>query len=52
MWQLRLEVIGFQGISGDHSGLNLGQYLVGVCDRVGITSPAKSKVIDFQISLV
>jgi hypothetical protein len=44
-WRLQSEVIGFQGISGDHSGLNLGRYLVGVCDRVGITFPAKSKVI-------
>ena len=43
-WQLRSEVVGFQVISGSHSGLNLGRYFVGLCDRVGITMPEKSKV--------
>jgi hypothetical protein len=43
-WKLRSEVIGFQGISGDHSGLNLGRYFIGLCDRVGICSQNGTKV--------
>lgn len=44
LWKLRSEVIGFQAISGDHSGLNLGRYLIGICDCVGITGEKHSKV--------
>jgi len=47
-WQLRSEVVGFMGISGNHSGSNLGRYVVGLCDRVGITSPDQSKVLYSQ----
>ena len=43
-WKLRSEVIGFQPISGEHSGGNLGRYFVGLCDRVGIMSKNESKV--------
>jgi hypothetical protein len=43
-WKLRAEVVGFQPISGEHSGENLGKYFVGLCDRVGITSEKHSKV--------
>jgi hypothetical protein len=43
-WKLRAEVVGFQPISGEHSGVNLGKYFVGLCDRVGITSEKHSKV--------
>jgi hypothetical protein len=43
-WRLRSEVIRFQAISGDHGGVNIGRYFVGLCDRVGITSSDKSKV--------
>ena len=43
-WKVRAEVIGFQSISGDHSGENLGRYVVGVFDRVGITGKDHSKV--------
>jgi len=43
-WTLRMEVIGFQSISGDHSGQNLGRYIVGVFDRVGIMGKNHSKV--------
>jgi len=43
-WKLRTEVIGFQSISGDHSGANLGRYIVGVFDRVGILGKNHSKV--------
>ena len=44
-WKLCSEVIGFQGISGEHSGWNLGRYFLGMCDRVGICS-TESKVVD------
>jgi len=42
---LQLEVIAFQGVSGKHTGLNLGQYFIRVCDCMGITGRDKSKVI-------
>jgi hypothetical protein len=43
-WRLRSEVVGFQPVSGDHSGWNLGRYIVGLCDRVGILNNNGSKV--------
>jgi len=43
-WSLRSEVVGFQGISGEHSGWNLGRYFIGLCDRVGICKTGESKV--------
>jgi hypothetical protein len=43
-WKLRSEVVGFQPVSGDHSGWNLRRYLVGLCDRVGIFNKDGSKV--------
>ncbi|KIJ99738.1 hypothetical protein K443DRAFT_8215 [Laccaria amethystina LaAM-08-1] len=43
-WEMRSEVIGFRSVSGDHSGKNLGQYFVGVCDRIGIMNTQRSKL--------
>ena len=43
-WKLRSEVIGFQPVSGEHSGGNLGRYFVGVCERVRIINAGRSKV--------
>jgi len=43
-WTMGSEVIGFQAVSGEHSGWNLGQYFVGLCDRVGICNDKESKV--------
>lgn len=43
-WKLQAEVVGFQPISGEHSGVNLGKYFVGLCDRVRIMSKGSSKV--------
>jgi hypothetical protein len=43
-WTLRAEVVGFQPVSGEHSGVNLAKYFVGLCDRVGIMNKVKSKV--------
>ncbi|KAI0269521.1 hypothetical protein BGY98DRAFT_937844 [Russula aff. rugulosa BPL654] len=48
-WKLRSEVVGFQPVSGDHSGWNLGQYLVGLCDHVRIFNKNGSKL--FTITL-
>ena len=48
-WNLRSEVVGFQGISGEHSGWNLGRYFVGLCDRVGICAD-ESKASFFLIA--
>lgn len=42
-WTMRSEV-GLKGVSGAHSGWNLGQYCVGLCDYIGICSSNKSKV--------
>jgi hypothetical protein len=43
-WKLRAEVIEFRGLSGAHSGENLGRYAVGLLDRVGIMDKDQSKV--------
>ena len=43
-WSVQVEVVGFQSISGNHSGENLGRYVVGVFDRVGIMHKDQSKV--------
>ena len=43
-WSLQLAVIGFRTISGTHSGENLGRYMVGVMDQVGIMGRNFSKV--------
>ena len=42
---MRVEVISFKGISGVHSGENLGRYAVGLLDRVEIMDKKCSKVI-------
>jgi hypothetical protein len=44
-WKLRAEVVGFQPITGEHSGRNLGRYFVGLCDHMGIMNKQGSKVI-------
>ena len=43
-WSVQVEVVGFQSISGDHSGENLGRYTMGVFDQVGIMHKDQSKV--------
>jgi len=42
-WALKSAVIGMKGITGDHSGKNLGRFVVAVCDRIGLIG--KQKVI-------
>ena len=43
-WSLEAKVIVLCGLSGDHSGKNLGHYVVGLCDRVGLIGDKASKV--------
>ncbi|KAF8868814.1 hypothetical protein BD779DRAFT_1395460, partial [Infundibulicybe gibba] len=43
-WKLRSEVIMFRGITGEHSGQNLGLYYVALCERVGVITAKESKV--------
>jgi len=43
-WTLRSEVLEYQGISGAHSRLNLGCYLVRLCKHMRIISKNNSKV--------
>ena len=43
IWTMRAKVIGFKALSGAHSGKNLGQYMVGLFDHVGIMSEKESK---------
>ena len=49
-WKLRNAVIGFKGLSGGHSGENLGRYSVGLLDRVGIMDKKRSKVSHYPLS--
>ena len=43
-WKLRVEVIGFKALSGEHSRENLKRYMVGLLDCVGIKGKNQSKV--------
>jgi len=44
-------VIGLKALSGGHSGENLGWYVVGLFDRVGIMDKKRSKVCLFVFTL-
>jgi hypothetical protein len=43
-WRLRWAVVGCKAVSGEHSGVNLGQYFVRICKRIGILGDQQSKV--------
>jgi hypothetical protein len=43
-WTLRSEIIGFYGLSGSHSGENVGRHFLKLCERVGIILSSASKV--------
>ena len=47
-WKLQSEVFGFHGVSGEHSGENLGWYFMGVCERVRVMNAKQSKVIQLD----
>lgn len=51
IWTLKSAVIGLRAISGTHAGDNMGRYMIGVCDRVGITSKTHSKVRSREIPI-
>ena len=42
-WTLKVAVIGFKALSGMHSGENLGRYVVGLLDHVGIMDKTRLK---------
>jgi hypothetical protein len=48
-WILRSEVLAFRGISGQHTGENLGRYFFGLAERVGIITQDTSKVCKWSI---
>ena len=48
-WKMRAEVIVFKALSGAHSGENLGRYIVGLLDRVGIMDKKSSKAWLFTL---
>ena len=50
-WKLWSEVVSFQGVSGEHSGWNLGPYFMGLRDHVGICTTEGSKVRSLIISM-
>ena len=52
LWTLRAAVIGCKNISGGHDRDNMGRYLVGLTDRVGITGRKFSKVCLFPMDSV
>ena len=37
-------MIALRGLVGEHGGKNLGRYVAGLCDRVGIMGRENSKV--------
>ena len=43
-WCLKANMIVLHGLSGDHGGKNLGHYIAGLCDCVGLIGHEKSKV--------
>ena len=43
IWSLSSQVIAFCSVAGSHDGYNLGRYLVGLCERIGIIDIAKSE---------
>ena len=43
-WELWEAIIGFKEMVGSHDGESLGRYMMGLLDRVGITSKNLTKV--------
>ncbi|KAF8676686.1 hypothetical protein AX14_004846 [Amanita brunnescens Koide BX004] len=43
-WVLDARVIALRGLSGDHGGKNLGRYIIGLCDHMGLIGNEKSKL--------
>ena len=49
LWSLCSEIIVFRGIAGMHTGKNLGQYFVKLCERAGIITQHHTKVCAFPL---
>ena len=49
-WKLEGNMIALRGLVGEHGGKNLGCYVAGLCDRVGITGFRNSKVSNHVIT--
>ena len=49
-WKMRVAVIGFKALSGNHSRENLGRYAVGLLDCVGIMDKKSSKACLLSLS--
>ncbi len=47
-WKLEGSVIALRGLVGEHGGKNLGRYVAGLCDRVGIIGE-NSKVSNWHV---
>lgn len=45
-WSLHMQVTVFKEISGAHTGDNLGQYFVSLCEQAGIITGRSSKVCE------
>ena len=43
IWSLSSQVIAFCSVASSHDGYNIGQYLVGLCEHVGIIDFGKSE---------
>ena len=43
-WELCSEVVAFKGITGAHTGENLGCYFITLCKRAGIINSMGTKV--------
>ncbi|KAG1782816.1 hypothetical protein EV702DRAFT_1041565 [Suillus placidus] len=43
-WTLHVQVIAFRGVAGVHSGGNIGRYIIGLCERVGIVLGQSTKL--------
>jgi hypothetical protein len=43
-WSLEGCVIALWGLLGNHSGKNVGCYIVGLCDHIGLIGDTRSKV--------
>ena len=44
-------MIGLKALLGGHSGENLGQYMVGLFDRIGIMDKKRSNCVHFDYIL-
>ena len=43
-WSLEGRIIALRGLSGNHGGKNMGRYVVGLCDHIGLIGDTRSKV--------